>query len=198
MTKPFLQKINEIHKELWKESNNGEIQAEDLKKVIKKTAGYTVVDKYFEGLEEFGRIEQVPETQTWIVTKPEKAGIEKLEKTGERKAKQVKIPKEILQAGRQYGVNFSQLMTEAIIKEISNIEQFVEDYLGEEHSEDEADYIFQILKNNLEKRKGRKEQQVRRDKRRREIYKTVFETDKGDREHIEQLRKEAVKLGEMI
>lgn len=198
MTKPFLQNLNEIHKELWKKSDNAEISGEEIKKTIKTTAGYTVVDKYFKELENFNRIEQVPETQTWIVTKPEKAGINKNKHTGERKAKQVMIPEEILQAGQQYGVNFSQVMTEALIEEISNIEQFIEDYIGEETSRQEAEFVFEMLKNDLDKRKGRKQKQARRDKRRREIYKEIFDVEKADREHIEKLRKKSFKLGDML
>jgi len=200
VTRPFLQNLNKIHKEIWEESDDGEISPQKIKNTIKKVAGYTVVDKYWEELHNFDRIEQVPETQTWIVNKPEKAGID-TKKTGERKAKRVMIPEDVLKAGEQYGVNFSAVMTEALIDEISNKEQFIEDYLGDSYSENESDFIFSLLKNDLYQRKGDKRQIARRDKRRRSLFKDIFGKDKVSKEQekqIEKLRKKSFKLNEML
>lgn len=197
MTKQFMQYLNEIHKKCWEESDEGEINPDQIKKIIKKVAGYTVVDKYWEELHEFGRIEQVPETQTWIVEKPEKTGIN-MSNTEKKRVKQVTIPENVLQAGQQYGVNFSALMTEAVINEVSNIEQFVEDYLGEDFTQQEADFIYQMIKKDLYKKQGDRQQMSRRDRRRRKIYKNVFEEEQSDAEHIENLRKKSFELQEML
>lgn len=197
MTKQYIQYINKIHKECWEKSDDGEITADEIKKTIKKTAGYTVVDKYWNGLHEFDRIEQIPETQTWIVKKPEEAGVE-VEKNGTKKLKQLAIPENILQAGEQYGVNFSALLTEAVIEEVSNIEQFIEDYLGEDHSEEEAEYIFEMIKKELYKKQGDRQQMAQRGRRRRKMYKQIFNEERADSDHIENLRQKSFELQEML
>jgi len=200
VTKPFIQTINTVHKELWNRSDNGEITGQEIKNIIKIEAGHTVVKKYFNELENFNRIEQVPETQTWIVKQPEEAGVQ-IQKDGEKKAKQVMIPEDVLQASEQYGVNFSAVMTEALIDEISDKEQFVEDYLGEEYSTEETEFIFKLLKEDLYRQQGDKQQMARRGKRRRQMYTQVFDTDTIKTEesnHIENLRKEAFKLHEYL
>lgn len=200
MTRPFLQNLNKIHKEIWEKSEDGEISPQKIKNTIKKVAGYTVVDKYWEELHNFDRIEQVPETQTWIVNKPKETGID-TQKKGERKAKRVMIPEDVLKASEQYGVNFSAVMTEALIEEVSNKEQFIEDYLGDQYSEQESNFIFELLKNDLYQRKGDKRQIARRDKRRRKLYEETFDVDtvgKDDEKDIENLRKKSFKLHEML
>jgi len=200
MTRPFIQTINTVHKELWNKSDNGEISPQEIKNTIKIEAGHTVIDKYFTELEELGRIEQVPETQRWIVKQPEQAGIE-TNKNGERKVKQVMIPEDVLQAGEQYGVNFSALMTEAIIDEISDKKQFVEDYLGDDFTENETEYIFKMLKEDLYQQKGDKQQMARRGKRRRQMYTQLFDTDTirtDESNHIENLRQKAFELHEYL
>lgn len=200
MTKPFIQTVNTIHKKLWNESNEGEVTASEIKKIIKIEAGYTVVDKYFTELQELGRVEQIPETQKWIVTKPEEAGIE-MKKDGEKKVKQVMIPEDVLQASEQYGVNFSAVMTEALIEEISDKKQFVEDYLGEDYTEQETEFIFKLLKEDLYQHKGDKQQMARRGKRRRQAYLTTFNKEtvkKEESEQIENLRQKAFELHEYL
>lgn len=197
MTKEFIQYLNEIHKKCWEESDEGEITADEIKKIIKTVAGYTVVDKYWEELHDFGRIEQVPETQTWIVKKPEKAGVD-VDKEDRKRQKQVAIPENVLQAGEQYGVNFSAVFTEAVIQEVSNIEQFVEDYLGEDYGEEEADFIFELIKKELHIKKGDRQQMARRDRRRRQIYKDIFDEQRADSDKIENLRQKSFELQEML
>jgi len=197
MTKEFIQYLNEIHKECWEESDDGEITADEIKKIIKKVAGYTVVEKYWNELHDFGRIEQVPETQTWIVKKPEKAGVN-VDKEDRKRQKQVAIPENVLQAGEQYGVNFSAVFTEAVIEEVSNIEQFVEDYLGDQYSKQEADFIFEMIKKELHLKKGDRQQMARRDRRRRQTYKDIFEEDRADSDKIEELRQKSFELHEML
>lgn len=197
MTKQFIQYLNQIHKECWEQSDEGELNGDKIKKIIKKIAGRTVVDEYWDELHDFGRIEQVPGTQTWIIQKPENSGIE-TQKNGEKRQKQVAIPENVIQAGEQYGVNFSALLTKAIIEEVSNIEQFIEDYLGEEYGEEESEFIFKMMENSLHNKKGNRQQMARRDRRRREIYKDIFDEEKADTEHVETLRKKAFELQEML
>lgn len=199
MTRPFIQNLNQIHKKIWDKSEDGEINPDEIKKTIKKEAGYTVVNKYWEELHNFDRIEQIPETQRWIVKKPEEAGIKK--STGEKKLKQLMLPEEVVNASEQYGVNFSAVMTEALIDEISNTEQFIKDYLGESFNEKEAKFIFEMLKKELYDKKGGKKQMARRGRRRKNIYKNLFDEEKitkEERTHIEKLRKEAFELQEML
>lgn len=197
MTKEFIQYLNEIHKECWEESSDGEITADEIKKIIKTVAGYTVVEKYWEELHDFGRIEQVPETQTWIVKKPEKAGVN-VDKDDRKRKKTLSIPENVLQAGEQYGVNFSAVFTEAVIEEVSNIEQFVEDYLGDQYSQQEADFIFEMIKKDLYYKKGDRQQMARRDRRRRQTYKDIFDEDRADSDKIENLRQKSFELQEML
>jgi len=196
MTKEFIQYLNKIHKNLWEKTSDGELTADEIKKEIKKVAGYTVVDKYWEELHEFGRIEQIPETQKWIVNKPEKAGVEI--KDGRKRQKNVAVPENVLQAGEQYGVNFSAVFTEAVIQEVSNIEQFVEDYLGDQYSKQEADFIFEMIKKDLYYKKGDRQQMARRDRRRRQTYKNIFDEDRADSDKIENLRQKSFELQEML
>ena len=197
MTKEFIQYLNKIHKNLWEKTSDGELTADEIKKEIKKVAGYTVVDKYWEELHEFGRIEQIPETQKWMVNKPEKAGVE-IDKDGRKRQKNVAVPENVLQAGEQYGVNFSAVFTEAIINEVSNIEQFVEDYLGDDYSEEEAEFIFEMIKKELHLKKGDRQQMARRGKRRRNIYTDIFDERTADNEHLENLRQKSFELQEML
>lgn len=201
MTKPFLQTLNQIHKKCWKESDDrGRINPDQIKNIIKKEAGYTVVDKYWDELHNFERIEQIPEEQKWIVTKPEEAGLN-LEQTGEKKVKQVMIPEEIIQVAEQYGINFSAVMTEKLIEEVSNKEQFIEDYLGDNYNEKETEYIFELLKNKLYTKQGDKREMSRRNKRRRQIYRKIFSPEhitSEEAEHIEELRQQTFKLHEIL
>lgn len=197
MTKQFIQYLNTIHKNLWEKNDDRELTADEIKKEIKKVAGYTVIDKYWEELHEFDRIEQIPETQKWIVNKPEEKGVE-IDKDGRKRQKNVAVPENVLQAGKQYGVNFSAVFTEAIIEEVSNIEQFVEDYLGQEYSEEEAKVIFELIKKELHLKKGDRQQMARRDKRRRNIYTDVFDERTADNEHLENLRKKSFELQELL
>lgn len=197
MTKEFIQYLNEIHKKCWEESDDGEISPDKIKRIIKTTAGYTVVDKYWEELHDYGRVEQVPKTQTWIVKKPEKAGVD-VEAEDRKRQKQVAIPENVLKAGEQYGVNFSAVFTEAVINEVSNIEQFVEDYLGDDYNTQQADFIFELIKKKLHFKKGDRQQMARRDRRRRELYKNIFEEDRADSQQIENLRQKSFELQEML
>lgn len=198
MTKEFIQYLNEIHKKCWEESEDGEITADKIKRIIKTVAGYTVVEKYWEELHAYNRIEQVPDTQTWIVEKPEQAKVNLDQNNTKKRHKQVGIPENILEAGEQYGVNFSAVFTEAVIEEVSNIEQFVEDYLGNDYTEKEADFIFEMIKKELYNHKGDRRTRTKRDRRRRTIYKNIFNEDTADNDHIENLRQEAFKLQEML
>lgn len=197
MTKEFIQYLNEIHKKCWEESEEGEITADEIKKIIKIVAGHTVVDKYWNELHDFNRIEQIPDTQKWLVKKPEESGVN-VDKEDRKRQKTVAIPENVLQAGNQYGVNFSALLTEAVIEEVSNIEQFVEDYLGEEYSENESDFIFEMIKKGLHSKKGDRQQMARRDRRRRKIYRDIFEEHTADNEHLENLRQKSFELNEML
>jgi len=198
MTKEFIQYLNEIHKKCWEESEDGEITADKIKRIIKTVAGYTVVEKYWEELHAYNRIEQVPDTQTWIVEKPEQAKVNLDQNNTKKRHKQVGIPENILEAGEQYGVNFSAVFTEAVIEEVSNIEQFVEDYLGNDHTEKEADFIFELIKKELYNHGGDRRTRTKRDRRKRTIYKNIFNEDTADNDHIENLRQEAFKLQEML
>lgn len=199
MTKQFIQYLDEIHRDIWQKSNEGKINDKEIKKSIKKIAGATVVDKYWEELHEFDRIEQVPEEQVWIVDKPESGEIGK-SNVGERKAKYVKIPYDVLKAGEQFGVNFNTLMTEAIIEEVSSKENFIKDYLESDYTEKEAEFIFKLIKNGLAVEKGTKEQMAQKGKIRRDYYKDIFDkkVTSEEIEHIENLRKEAFNLKDTL
>jgi ferritin len=198
MTKTFIETLNKIHKELWDKSDDGEIQGSEIEKTIKVEAGHTVVNKYWNELEEFNRIEQVPSTQKWVVEKPEDAGLNSQNFEGDKKPKQVMIPKDVLEAGEQFGVNFSALLTEAVVQEVSNMEQFVTDFLGEQTTDKEAEYIFSLVKKDLHAKKGDKQRKSKRGRRRRELFKEVFETEETDYSKIEELRKQAFELADIL
>lgn len=194
----FIKTLNNISKSLWEKSDDGEISEEEIKKTIKVEAGYTVIDKYWDELHNFDRIEQVPDTQTWIVSKPEKVGIEKTNTKVEKRSKKVQVPVDVLQAAKQYGVDFSKVFTESLIEEVSDVKSFLNTYLGENYNDQESKFIFELFKKGLDTKEGRQGERARREKRRRELYKDVFDTDKGDREHISELRKKSAKLGKTL
>jgi len=196
MTKTTIQYVNTIHKNLWEESSDGEISEEEIENTIIKEAGYTVKEKYWDALQRFDRIEQVPDTDIWIVKKPEEAGVN-ADTESDKRHKQVAVPGDVLEAAEQYGVNFSAVMTEALIEEVSNRENFIRDYLGGEYSEEEAEYIFEMLKNDLYSKRGNQRQMARRERRRRKIYRNKVGED-VDEEHMEKLRKKAFKLHELL
>jgi hypothetical protein len=198
MTQTFMKTLNNISKALWEKSDDGEISEQEIKKTIKVEAGYTVVDKYWDELHDFNRIEQVPETQTWIVSKPEKVGIEKTNTDVEKRSKKVLVPEDVLQAAKQYGVDFSKVFTQALIEEISDVRSFLETYMGGKYNDTESKYIFELFKKGLDTHEGRDTERARRDKRRRELYKDIFETSKADREHVGELRKKAAELGQIL
>jgi len=200
LTRPFIQNINTVHKELWEKSDDrGRISPDEIKNTIKTDIGYTVVDKYWDELHNLNRVEQIPDTQTWLVKQPEEAGID-IRKDGEKKLKQVMIPEDVLQASEQYGVNFSAVMTEALIDEISSKKQFITDYLGEEYSEEETEYIFEMLKEELYSKRGDQREMARRGKRRRQIYQRIFDkaVTQDERQQIENLRQKSFELQEML
>lgn len=196
MTKQTIQYVNSIHNELWEISNEGEVTDQELENAIIKEAGYTVRDKYREQLKQFDRIEKIPDTDYWIVNKPEQKEIDK-KQTGEFLQKNVRLPKDVVEAAEKYGVSFQDVFIEALIEEVSNKENFIKDYIGEEYSSEESDYIFKLLKNDLEAKKGTQRDMARRGKKRRDLYRETVD-EEIDIEHIEELRKKAFKLKETL
>lgn len=195
MTKEFSQYVNEIHQKLWKKSDDGETDLNQIELTIRMTAGDTVVDKYFEALTDLGKIEQVPDTEKWIVEKPEQKSIEITD--SERVTTHTKIPKEVKEAGNLYGVNFSNLLTEAVIEEVSNKKDFISNNLKEELSEKETEYVFELMKKNAVEKKGNKRTRAKRDRVRRKLYKKILD-EKPDSDHIEKLRQKSFDLQETL
>lgn len=196
MPKKFIKTINEIHNELWeKTSDDRETTAEEIKNTIKQVAGYTVVNKYWEELHNLDRVEQVPDTQTWLVKKPKQ---HKVKPTEEKKRKQIELPKTVVEEAEAYGVNFSKVVTEAILNEISSTQQFIEDYLNESITDKEQQYMLELMKKDIYKNIGDRQRMAQLDRQRRNLYKTVFDVDTVDNDHISELRSKTAKIEDLV
>lgn len=195
MTKQFSQYLNQIHKKLWEKSEEGEINTDKIKLTIRMTAGDTVVDKYFKAIKQLDKIEQVPNTDTWIVQKPEKQDIQITDSN--LKTKTVRIPADVKEAGERYGISFSDLMTQAIIEEVSDLKDFVSNNLTGDLTEKETEYIFELMKKDVVEKKGKKKERAKRDRIRRKLYKKMFE-ETPDSDHIENLRQKSFQLRQTL
>lgn len=194
MTKQFNQYINELQKKLWDKSNEGEISEDKIKMTIKMTAGSTVVDKYWEGLETLNIIEQVPDTDIYIVTKPEK---KEIKPSNDTVVKNIRLPENVAEAGERYGISFTKVMTQAVIEEVSSLKDFVKNHLTGNLDEDEVEYIFELMKNSLHNKKGRDKVRAKRDRRRRKLYQDIFDKQ-VDADHIEKLRQKSFELNNTL
>jgi len=191
MTKTFKKKLESLHRELWDKSDDGEITDNEIRMIIKLEAGLTVVDKYFEALQNYDRIEKIPDTDSYVVTVPE-ASLE--ESGGDTVQKRIRLPENLNEAAEQHGIDLTRLLTEAITQELSSRRSYIRGTLGEDLTDDEAEFAFEIYKQGLELIKGDEQKRAQRARKRRNIYREYFE--EIDTDHIEELRQIAVKIGE--
>lgn len=190
--------INEIHREIWQETDeNNYIEADQIEKVIKKNAGYSVVDKYWEGLKEFDKIKQVNGEQKWKVEKPKT----ELDVSGEMTSKHIKAPKEVIEEADKLGINYTQVLTQAILDEINSKQRYMEEVFEEDFTEEEVDYIFTLVKENLYSKRGGKEKRTRENNMRSKLFRDItgrrLDTPEK-RDRLEELRQKAVKLKDRL
>jgi len=191
MTKTFKTKLESLHRELWDKSDDGEITEKDIKMTIQLEAGSTVVDKYFEALQGYDRLERIPETDSYVITEP-KGSLK--EGGGDTVRKRVTLPENLSEAADQHGLDLSKLLAEAITQELSSRRSYIRETLGEDLTDAEAEFAFEIYKQGLELIKGDEQKRAQRARHRRNIYREHFE--ETDTDHIEELRKIAARISE--
>lgn len=196
MPKKFIKTINEIHQELWENTDESrKATAEEIKNTIKRIAGYTVVDDYWEELVNMNKIEQVPDTQTWLIKKPQQHSVKPTE---EKKRKRIELPKSVVEEAEAYGISLSEVFTEAILDELSSTKQYIEDCLGESFTDKEQQYMLELLKKDIYKNIGDKQRMARLDRQRRKLYKDIFDVDRVDSDHISELRSKTAKIEDLM
>lgn len=198
MTKTFKQYLENLHLELWKKSDEkNKISTEQVKNTIKMTCGSTVVDKFYNALFDFDRVEQIPHTQSVMVKKPETSEI----KGGEDvKRIRVDVNKDLIESAKDMGVDVNSVVSEALLEEVGRKKEFVKRTLSEDLNSQEIEYVFKLLKESLHQNAGSKKDMSKRGRRRRDLYREVFDDTIGSEQtqHIEELRKHAFKIHEKL
>lgn len=196
--------LEEIHRELWDKSRQQEpfnqLEKQEITKAIKQNAGLDkrTVEKYWEELQALDRIEEIPRLGRWRIKEPQSTDIENV---GERSKVNIRVDKGLKQAGEQLGINFTALINKALSEEVATTKDYVSKAIGSNISEQEAEYLFNLVTQDLYKKKPDKEAEARVDKQRREVYKNTFNTQEVDSEtyeHLEQLRLKAWELAEAL
>jgi hypothetical protein len=191
MTKPFKKNLESLHRELWDKSDDGEITENDIEKTIQLEVGHTVIDKYFEALQNYDRAERVPDTDSYVITKPEGS----LKQGGDNTVqKRIRLPENLNEAASQHGLDLTKLLADAITQELSSRKSYIRETLGEDLTDDEAEFAFEIYKQGLELIKGADQERAQRARHRRNTYRELF--DETDTEHIEELRQIAVNIND--
>lgn len=196
--------LEEIHRELWEKSRQQEpfnqLDQEEVTKTIKQNAGLDTrtVDKYWEELKTLDRIEEIPRLGRWRISQPRQTEIEN---TGKRARINIRVDQGLKNAAEQLGINMTSLLNKALSKEVSDTKNYVGKVLNANVSEQEADYIFNLVTQDLYRKKPSKEAEAKVDKQRRQVYKNTFniqEVDSETYEHLEQLRLQAWELAEAL
>jgi hypothetical protein len=191
MTKTFKKKLESLHRKLWDKSDDGEITDHKIEMIIQLEAGLTVVDKYLEALQDYDRIERITETDSYVITEPE-ASLK--EGGGDTVQKRIRLPENLSETAEQHGLDLTKLLTEAITQELSSRRSYIRETIGEDLTDAEAEFTFEIYKQGLELIKGDEQKRAQRARNRRNIYRGHFE--ETDTDHIEELRQIAAKISE--
>jgi len=197
--------LEQIHRELWKKSRQQEpyreLQPEEIKKTIKQHAGLDkrTVNKYWEELQTLDRMEEVPRLGRWKIKEPRTE--EEVQNAGEHTRVNIRVDKGLKQAAENLGINFASTLNQALAQQVSNIEQYVSQLTGEQLSEQEAEYVFNLVTQELYKKQPSQEAEAKIDRQRREQYKEVFNVDEVDSDkydHLENLRLQSWELAEAL
>lgn len=197
--------LEQIHRELWEKSRQTEpyreLPPEEIKKTIKQNAGLDqrTVKKYWEELQQLERIEEVPRLGRWKIKEPEKT--DTIDRAGNQTRINLRIDQGLKQAAENLGINISATVNHALAQQVGGIEQYVTQLTGQQLSEQEADYAFKLVTQQLHKKKGSQEAEAKIDQQRRNLYKKTFnkeQVDEEDYEHLENLRLQAWNLAEAL
>jgi len=196
--------LKNMHRSIWKKAQEEdpyrEVEAEDVTDVIHENQGYDrrTVNKWWRLLRQKGVIEEVPRLGRYKVEEPEG---ELIESVGNITKKRVNIDSELVEGAENLGIELSALLNEALASEVASQREYVSKLLDQSFSEAEADYVFEIVKNNLFKKSTRPEVEAKVDDQRRNIYKDVFGVDnisEDEYEHLDNLRKRAFDAAESL
>jgi post-segregation antitoxin (ccd killing protein) len=182
-------KIRQIQKTLLEKSEeNGErniIEEETLEKTIKVQAGYTVVDKYKDAMLERDILFDLDDGQYFIEEFRTPTGIEL---SGSNTQVQISVDKNIVEAANQQGLNKSQIAEEALADALMGKSEYIKHETGEEVTEREAEFIFELARRGLQNRTGDPQELAQKSRKRRKIYREMFDVEK---ERVEELRQAA-------
>lgn len=196
--------LEKIHRELWKKSRQDEpfnqLETGEIKKTIKQNAGLDdrTVKKYWQELKELDRMTEIPKLGRYRIQEPDQ---ESVENAGEQSRINIRVDQGLKEAAERLGINVSSLLNKSLAEEVSTVRDYVSDLTSDELSEQEAEYAFQLVTQELYKKMPDQETEAKIDKQRREKYKEVFKVDEIDSdtyEHLEQLRLQAWELAESL
>lgn len=196
--------LEKIHRELWKKSRQDEpfnqLETEEIKKTIKQNAGLDdrTVKKYWQELKELDRMTEIPKLGRYRIQEPDQ---ESVENAGEQSRINIRVDQGLKEAAERLGINVSSLLNKSLAEEVSTVRDYVSDLTSDELSEQEAEYAFQLVTQELYKKMPDQETEAKIDKQRRGKYKEVFNVDEIDSdtyEHLEQLRLQAWELAESL
>lgn len=200
-----IKKLEEIHRELWQKSRQeepfNELQPEEIKKTIKQHAGLDkrTIEKYWEELQTLDRMEEIPRLGRWKIKEPRKEEV--IDNAGEHTRVNIRVDKGLKQAAENLGINFASTLNQALAEQVNDLNNYVSQLTGEQLSEQEAEYVFNLVTQELYKKQPSQEAEAKIDKQRREQYKDVFNVDEVDSDkynHLENLRLQAWELAEAL
>lgn len=143
-------------------------------------------------------MEEVPKIGRFKVAEPERREFEDFT---EYKNKKIRFSKELLEAAEQTGINVEAVVNEALAEEVASLSEYIGQLLGHNYSEQESEYILELVKKELYKKSTQPEVEGRIDNRRRQIYKDIFGVDivsEEEYEHLESMRQQAWDAAEAL
>lgn len=196
--------LKTLQRELWKRAQEDEpyreLEEEDITDVIHSNQGYDprTVEKWWRLLRNKGVIKQVPRLDRYKVDEPEDVEIKT---EGEIERIYLRVDKGLRDAAEGLGIDVSTVLNEALADKVASQREYVSQLLGQEVSEEEANYILELVQKELYKKETRPEQEAKLDDQRRSIYKHVFgveEISEDEYNHLDNLRIEAWDVAEAL
>lgn len=196
--------LKKLHRELWKRAQESEpyreLEEEDITDVIHSNQGYDprTVEKWWTLLRNKGIVEQVPRLDRYKIEEPEEVEVKT---EGETERLYLRVDKGLKEAAEGLGIDVSTVLNGALADKVASQREYVGQLLGQDVSEEEANYILELVQKELYKKETRPELEAKLDDQRRSIYKHVFDVEEiseDEYNHLDNLRIEAWDVAEAL
>jgi len=197
-------KIGEIRRKLWKkadQSTDTQLHKTNVEATIKDVAGRhpDTVETYIDEMLSMSAIKRHGDVYT--VSEP---ATQDVEYDGEYISKHVNVPRELVDAADNVGINFSSMLIDAALDAMDSKKKFMASALNENLDELECEVVWRFVKHGVYKNLNDESEKRDRQAMRQEMYRDVYELGDDEKldiehyEHIEDLRKEAFRMGEHV